>query len=111
MEIQVKHSNDLRKAALLILEASRLGMEISGFGYIGVNNSNGNVYLLCEDYSFSLYIGLGSDDIHAQWSCPNCGEEFEMESKNSNYYKGIESYFRQKERNEGYYIECHEGEN
>jgi len=68
-------SNELRKAALLITEASRLGMNISGYGEIGVNQSNGNVYLWLEDYPFCLFIDLGDDEIQACWSNSYNGEE------------------------------------
>lgn len=68
-------ANELRKSALLITEASRLGMDISGYGEIGVNQSNGNVYLWLEDYPFALFIDLGSDDIQACWTDSNNGNE------------------------------------
>jgi hypothetical protein len=68
-------ANELRKSALLITEASRLGMDISGYGEIGVNQSNGNVYLWLEDYPFALFIDLGSDDIQACWTDSNNGHE------------------------------------
>jgi hypothetical protein len=68
-------ANELRKSALLITEASRLSMDISGYGEIGVNQSNGNVYLWLEDYPFALFIDLGSDDIQACWTDNNNGNE------------------------------------
>jgi hypothetical protein len=78
MEISnVLSNNELRKAALLITEASRLGMDVSGYGQLDVNMSNGNVYLWLEDYPFSLYIDLGSDKVQACWSeYESGGEEF-----------------------------------
>ena len=69
MEISTKMcGNELRKAALLITEASRLGMDLSGYGNLDLNSSNGNVYLWLEDYPFSLFIDLGSDDVQVCWS-------------------------------------------
>ena len=68
-------ANEIRKAALLITEASRLGMNLGSYGEIGVNQSNGNVYLWLEDYPFSLFISLGSDDIQACWTDSNNGHE------------------------------------
>jgi hypothetical protein len=68
-------SNELRKAALLITEASRLGMSLNSYGNIGVNQNNGNVYLWLEDYPYSLFIDLGSDDVQACWSNSDNGEE------------------------------------
>ena len=68
-------SNALRKVALLITKASDLGMNISGYGEAGENQTSGNVYLWLEDYPFTLYIGLGSDTIYANWTNTNNGEE------------------------------------
>jgi hypothetical protein len=69
MELSTKMcGNELRKTALLITEASRLGMDLSGYGNLDVNSSNGNVYLWLEDYPFSLFIDLGSDDVQVCWS-------------------------------------------
>ena len=74
-------ANATRKIALLITKASDLGMDISGYGMADENNNSGNVYLWLEDYPFTLYIGLGSDEIYASWSNPNDGEEEETEVK------------------------------
>ena len=75
-------SNEVRKMGLLITEASRLGMDLGGYGETGVNQSNGNVYLWLEDYPFSLFIDLGSDDIQACWSDFDSGnEEFILTNK------------------------------
>ena len=68
-------SNELRKAGLLITEAIRLGMDISGFGELSVNQSSGNVYLWLEDYLFTLLIGPSDDDLMACWYNSNNGEE------------------------------------
>jgi hypothetical protein len=75
-------SNATRKTALLITKASELGMDISGYGFADENQSSGNVYLWLEDYQFTLYIGLGSDDIYASWSDPMNGDEEEIEVGN-----------------------------
>jgi hypothetical protein len=75
-------SNATRKIALLITKASDLGMDISGYGFADENQSLGNVYLWLEDYQFTLYIGLGSDDIYASWSDPMNGDEEEIEVGN-----------------------------
>jgi hypothetical protein len=72
-------SNATRKIGLLIVAASDLGMDISGYGFADENQNSGNVYLWLEDYSFTLYIGLGSDDIYASWSNPENGDEEEIE--------------------------------
>lgn len=72
-------SNAVRKVALLITKASDLGMDVSGYGFADENCNSGNVYLWLEDYPFTLYIGLGSDEIYASWSDPEDGEEHEIE--------------------------------
>lgn len=72
-------SNALRKVALLITKASNLGMDVSGYGEAGENQNSGNVYLWLEDYPFTLYIGLGSDTIYANWTNPNNGEEEDID--------------------------------
>jgi hypothetical protein len=68
-------SNEVRKAGLLLVKAAELGMDVTGYGELAVNNSFGNVYLWLEDYSFSLYIGLGSDRVIACWSSSEDGRE------------------------------------
>jgi hypothetical protein len=69
MEIQENLcANAIRKIALLITKASDLGMDLSGYGHAAENNSNGNVYLWLEDYTFTLFISLGDDAINACWS-------------------------------------------
>lgn len=72
-------SNATRKMGLLITKASELGMDVSGYGMADENQNSGYVYLWLEDYSFTLYIGLGSDTIYALWTDPNDGEEIETE--------------------------------
>ena len=72
-------SNATRKIGLLITKASELGMGIGGYGFADENPNSGNVYLWLEDYAFTLYIGLGSDDIYALWTNPEDGEEIETE--------------------------------
>jgi hypothetical protein len=71
--------NEIRKAALLITEASRLGMDLDSYGELDVNQYSGNVYLWLEDYNFTLYIGLGSDKIIAVFTDPETGDEEERE--------------------------------
>ena len=75
-------SNEIRKIGLLLNEASRLGMDLGGYGETGVNQSNGNVYLWLEDYPFALFIDLGSDDIQACWTDSNNGNEEFTETLN-----------------------------
>jgi hypothetical protein len=72
-------SNATRKIGLLITKASDLGMDIGGYGEASENTSSGNVYLWLEDYSFTLYIGLGSDSIYAVWTNSDNGDETVIE--------------------------------
>ena len=87
MEIQKDLcSNELRKAGLLLTKASDLGLDLSCYGEIGVNQSNGNVYLWSENYSFSLFIDLGSDTIWACWTNFDDGDEEIIEATNESLY-------------------------
>ena len=76
-------SNAVRKIALLITKASDLGMDISGSGVASENQTSGNVYLWLEDYSFTLYIGLGSDTVYASWTNWDNGDEEDLEVTHS----------------------------
>lgn len=75
-------SNEVRKAGLLLIKAAELGMDVTGYGELGVNINTGNVYLWLEDYQFTLYIGLGSDRIIALWTSSEDGteEEYALEA-------------------------------
>ena len=72
-------ANATRKIGLLITKASDLGMDISGYGEANENQSSGNVYLYLENYNFTLFISLGSDEIYALWYSSVDGEEIEIE--------------------------------
>ena len=71
-------ANAIRKVALLITKASKLGMDISGYGEAAENQSNGNVYLWLENYPFTLFIDLGSDDVQACWTNYNEDDQEEF---------------------------------
>ena len=71
-------ANAIRKVALLITKASKLGMDISGYGEAAENQSNGNVYLWLENYPFTLFIDLGSDDVQACWTNYNEDDQEEI---------------------------------
>lgn len=80
-------SNALRKIAMLILKASDLGMDVSGYGYADENRHSGNVYLWLEDYDFTLYIGLGSDTVYANWVSPEDGREEDTDTSDMSLYE------------------------
>lgn len=80
MDINNKNmcANEVRKAALLITCASKLGMDVAGYGHADVNTGSGNTYLWLEDYPFCLYIPpCGEDDIWVIYTDED-GEEHEM---------------------------------
>lgn len=79
-------SNPMRKIGLLITKASELGMDVSGYGFADENQTSGYVYLWLEDYSFTLFIDLGSDDIQALWTNSNDGEEIEISVGNMSLF-------------------------
>jgi hypothetical protein len=73
-------ANALRKVALLITKAADLGMDLTCYGNAAENENNGNVYLWLEEYTFTLYIPLCSDDaIHACWSSGYTDDEETIE--------------------------------
>ncbi len=80
-------NNAIRKVALLITKASDLGMDISGYGEANENCNSGNVYLWLEDYDFTLYIGLGSDNIWANWTSCEDGREEDIEVGSMSLYE------------------------
>jgi lysophospholipid acyltransferase (LPLAT)-like uncharacterized protein len=71
-------NNAYRKIAKILTKASDLGMDLSGDGYAEENLSSGHVYLAMTDYNFTLFISLGSDEIHALWFSSYDGEEIEI---------------------------------
>ena len=72
-------NNAYRKIAKILTKASDLGMDLSGYGHADENTTSGHVYLYLEDYPFTLFISLGSDEVQALWSDPENGEETEIE--------------------------------
>lgn len=74
----------MRKVALLIIKASDLGMDISGYGYADENQNSGYVYIWLEDYPFTLFIRpCGDDEIYALWTNSDDGEETETDVTDS----------------------------
>jgi hypothetical protein len=70
---------ELEKAIFLQKTAVDLGMDVSGYGEVAVNPNSGNTYLWLEDYGFCLYMPINcelkKEDVVANWSNPNNGEE------------------------------------
>jgi hypothetical protein len=74
-------SNEIRKVGLIITRISeKLGWDVSGYGQADVNQSSGNTYVWLEDYPVTPYISLsGDDEVCYLFSCPECGEEWDIE--------------------------------
>lgn len=81
MEInnRIMSSNELNKVALLISHATRLGMDVSGYGAADVNPSSGFTYIWLEDYPFVLFIRPCDDEIEALFTDFETGEEHEID--------------------------------
>lgn len=80
MEIKIdKKYNTLSNTyqmGTLLQTAANLGIDISGYGELAVNQQSGNTYLWLEDYIWTLYITYGAKTkVSVLWSCPNCGNE------------------------------------
>jgi hypothetical protein len=97
-------SNELRKVGLLLQKANDLGLDLDCYGEIGLNKSNGNVYLWSENYHFSLFIDLGSDTIWACWTNYDDGEEEIIDATNESLYT-LDDWVRENEYKVGHY--CH----
>lgn len=98
MEINNKNMGEweLQKASFLMLEASKLGMKITGYGQCDVNQSSGNTYLWLEDYNFCLFMPINCElvksDIYASYSCPINGEETELALEDKTTLKDLEKW-------------------
>ena len=62
--------------------AEEIGIEYAdSYGCIAVNNTSGYTYLLCEDYSFTLYMpincGLTLDHVFVSYTNMENGQEYE----------------------------------
>jgi hypothetical protein len=71
-------NNAYRKIAKLLTKAVDLEMDLSGYGEANENKNSGHVYLFMEEYNFTLFISLGSDDIQALWFSSVDGNEIEI---------------------------------
>ena len=84
--------NEQRKALILQEKALSLGIDLADCE-IGVNPTNGNIFLWSEWYSFSLYIGLYSDTVYVLFITDfETGEEHEEELSNFNTLEEVEDW-------------------
>ena len=83
-----------KKAVFLMGVGEDLGISINDYGEIAVNPNSGYTYLWSENYNFSLYMPINCElqkgDIHALWSCPECGQEEETSLKEDDNLNAIE---------------------
>jgi len=70
-----------QKAMYLIQIAEDLGIDIDGYGEVGVNPNSGYTYLWLEDYEFVLYMEINCDlkrkDVYVMWTNMQNGDEVE----------------------------------
>ena len=81
MEIKTENmcSNEIRKIGVIISRiTSKLGWDASGYGQGSVNKNSGNTYVWLEDYPVTPYIGISDDEVCYLFSCPECGEEWDI---------------------------------
>ena len=79
MDIKIDKKYTLRNTyqmGTLLQTAAKLGIEISGYGELAVNQQSGNTYLWLEDYIRTLYLDCcEKTSVSVLWTCPNCGDE------------------------------------
>lgn len=92
-----------RNAGRLLVKASDLNMDVTGYGQLAYNNCSGNTYLWLEDYQFTLFISDFDNAIKALYTCPYDGEETERNVGNSleKLEKWCERLQRKSDKKEG----------
>lgn len=85
-----------QKALYLVQIAESLGMDIDGYGQLGVNNNSGYTYLWLEDYQFTLYMPIHCDlkktDVSAIWTNSEDGTEEEFDLKTDTDLDDLEKW-------------------
>lgn len=76
--INTQNTQQAKNAGRLLILAADLGMNVSGYGQLGYNNTFGNTYLWLEDYQFTLFISDYDSTIKALYTCFIDGEETEL---------------------------------
>ena len=98
--LTVNYSNmgkwEMEKAIFLQSIAVQLGMDISGYGEVNVNQNSGYTYLWLEDYNFTLYMPINCDlvksDVVALWTNPEDGEEISYDLSNTTTLRTLENW-------------------
>ena len=107
MSIQTNYDKmgkwEIEKAVFLQKVAVDLGMDLSGYGEMGVNPNTGYTYLWLEDYNFTLYMPINCDlkkeDVYALWTDFNDGTEEEMDLKEYTTLNEIEEWAEELQKN------------
>lgn len=85
-----------KKAMFLIETAESLGMDIEGYGGIGVNQNSGYTYLWSEDFPFTLYMPINCEldrnDVYVMFTNYENGDEEEIVLGNRNLKDVYEFY-------------------
>ena len=89
-----------RKKAIYLMDIAenKLNMDLSDYGFCGVTQNSGNVYIWSESYPFSLYLPINCEltesDVIVLYTDSNHGEETELTLNNfddiDDIYKWIE---------------------
>lgn len=70
---------DLDRLAECIKAIRKAGLSTDQYTQAGCNENSGNVWVFSEDWQGCVYCSIGFD-VAWNWSCPNCGEEFDFET-------------------------------
>jgi len=76
--IKTQNTKQAKNAGRLLVLAADLGMDVSGYGELGYNDTYGNTYLWLEDYQFTLFISDYDNSLKALYSCFIDGTETEF---------------------------------
>ena len=68
--------SNAKKSCKLIATGMQLGMDLSGYGEMGLNIDSGNVYMWLEDYRFTLFIPKYESAVYACFFDTETGNEF-----------------------------------
>lgn len=91
-----------QKALFIISVAEDMGMDIDGYGEIGVNPNSGYTYVWCEDYNFTLYMPINCElqktDMYASWFNSDNGDEEDFKLEKGTTLSDIEERTEEMER-------------
>jgi hypothetical protein len=73
------HGADLERLTECLTAIRIAGLKVDKYTQVGVNPNSGNVWVWSEDWAGCVYCSIGFD-IRWQWTCCNCGEEYEFDT-------------------------------